>query len=119
MLTILPVNLVLRNDNLGRVGIVCARDRVLEDADSPDDLALLEHALLALECLARAEVARVADDLLRLDGLVAAPDADELAALVGHNLVNRLVEHVGAAVDGAETRERLRELAETVESTLR
>ena len=115
MLTVLPANLVLRDDNLSGVRVIGARDRVLADADGADDLAFLEHTLLALERLARAEVARVADDLLRLDGLRAAAHADELAIRASHDLVDGLVKHVGTTVDGAQTSERLGQLAKAVE----
>lgn len=88
---------------------------MLENADRAYDLAFLNDTDLALGLLAGAEVARVTNDLLRLDGLVTAANADELAVRVRNNLVNGLVEHVGTAIDGAQAGERLWELAETVE----
>lgn len=108
--------MVLGDDDLSAVRVVGTRDGVLQDADRAYDLTLLDDPhLTALRRLARAEVAGVADDLLRLDGLVAAAHADELAVRVRDDLVDRLVQHVGAAVDGAETGEGLGQLAETVE----
>ena len=114
-LTIFPADLILRDDDLSTVGIIGTRDRVLEDTDSADDLALLDDTLLALCRLAGAEVARVADNLLGLDSLITAADTDEIAVLVGDDLINSLVEHVGATIDGAETGERLGKLAKTIE----
>lgn len=88
---------------------------MLEDADGTDDLALFEHALLALGRLASAEVGRITDDLLGLDGLVSTANTNEFAVLIGDNLVNGLVKHVGASVDRTEPGEGLRELAKTVQ----
>src|SRR4051794_32215086 len=70
----------------------------------------------------RREVARVSEDHLRLRlklhlGLDAGHgrlDADGLLALI-QDIVNMGVEHVCAAVDGAQTREALGQLAESVE----
>ena len=116
ILTIPPANLVLGDDDLSTVRVFGARDGVLQEADRPDNLALLNHTdLAALRGLARTEVARVADDLLRLHGLGAASDADEFALCIRDNLVDAFVEHVGAAVDGTQTREGLRQLAEAVQ----
>lgn len=89
---------------------------MLKDADGSNDLALLHDANFAiLGLLAGAKVAGVTDDLFCLDGLVAAPHADEFAILVRDDFVDGLVEHVGTAVDGAQTGKGLRKLAEPVE----
>ena len=88
---------------------------MLEDANSANDLALLKYPLLALGCLAGTEVARVADDLLSLDGLVATANSNKLAVGVGDNLVDSLVQHVGTTVDSRETCERLGKLSQAVE----
>ena len=99
--TVSPANLVLWNDDLRAVRIVRTRDRVLEEANGTDDLALLDYANLAsLGRLACAEVARVTDDLLGLDGLVAAADTNELAIAIGDDLVDGLVQHICTTVDG-------------------
>ena len=114
--TVSPVYLVLRDDDLGTIGVLGARDRVLEEADCADDLALLDDTNLAtLTSLTGTKVAWVADDLLGLHGLSAATDTNKLAIRVGDDLVDRLVKHVGTAVDGTQTRKRLRQLAETVQ----
>lgn len=116
VLTIASVDLVLGNDDLTAVAVVCARNRVLEEADSPDDLALLNDSHLPITgVLASTKVAWVADDLLCLDGLSTACHADKFAIRVCDNLVDLLVKHVCTAVDGTETRERLGKLSETVE----
>lgn len=88
---------------------------MLENADRAHDLAFLDNTDLAFGLLAGAEVARVTNDLLRLDSLVTAANTDELAVRIRNNLVNGLVEHVSTAVDGTQAGERLWELAETVE----
>ena len=100
MLTIPPSNLVLRDNDLGTVRVLGARDLVLEDTDGADDLAGLNDANLALVLLASTKVAGVADDLLGLDGFVAAADSDELALAVGDDLVDGLVQHICTTVDG-------------------
>ena len=100
MLTVLPANLVLGDDDLAAVRIVRARDRVLENANGANNLALLNYTELALGLLAGAEVARVTDDLLGLDGLVAAADTNELAIGIGDDLVDGLVQHICTTVDG-------------------
>ena len=54
-------------------------------------------------------------DLLALGHLAAGLDPDHLAVVAHHDLVHLLVEHVGAAVDGAEPGEALGQLAQAVE----
>ena len=90
-------------------------DEEAVDVASAHDLARLLNTSLALACLSSTEVARVTDNLLRLDSLVTAANTDELAIGIGDDLIDGLVEHVGTAVDGAETGEGLWELAETVQ----
>ena len=108
--------MILGDDNLDTVCIIRAGYRVLENTDGTDNFAFLDDAhLAAVFDLARTEVARITNNLLSLDGLLTAPDADELAIGVKNNFIYGLVEHVGAAVDGAQTREGLWQLAETVE----
>ena len=69
-LTVSPVNLVLGDNDLSRVDVLGSRNRVLEDANSSDNLAFLDHAnLTTFSRLAGTEVAGVADDMLSLDGL--------------------------------------------------
>lgn len=60
-LTRFPVNLVLRNDDLTRIRIVCVLYRVTHDTDDPDDLAHLFHTIR--------DVARVTDQLLAAGNL--------------------------------------------------
>jgi hypothetical protein len=108
--------LVLRDDNLARVRVLGARNRVLEQADRSNDLAFLNDAHLAtFEFLARAKVARVTNDLLGLDRLVAAANANELSISISDNLMNGLVEHVSPTIDGRETGERLGKFTKAVE----
>ena len=114
--TILAPNLVLRDDDLGTVRIVGARDGVLENANSPDDLAFLNNADLAtFQGLARAEVTGVTNDLLGLYCFFTTPYANEFAIGISDNLVDRLVEHVGASVDGTESSKGLWELSKAIQ----
>lgn len=111
---VLSAHLVLRNDELHRVRVVRVGDGVLEDADGTHHLACLAYLVLASDTVA--EVARIADHNIGFDGLITAADADKLAGLlVDYDLIDGLVEHIGAAVDGRETRKRLGKLTKTVE----
>jgi hypothetical protein len=109
----LPVDLILGNDNLNTVGIICTRNRVLEDADRADDLAVLHDTELSA-LTAGAKVTRVTDDLLGLDSLGPAAYTDKFTITIGDDLIYWLVEHVGASINGGEARKCLRELAEAV-----
>lgn len=111
--TVLAADLVLGNDDLARVAVVRAGERVLEDADGP------EHVADDLDLVG--EVRRVAEDHLGarleahlLDARHGGLDAHGLVALVQH-LVDVGVEHVGAAIDGRQAGEALGQLAEAVE----
>ena len=113
-LTVLPVNLRLRDDQLAGVVVVGASQRVLQDADSAehvaDNLNLVgevgwvtqDHAGLGLELH------------LGLDAGHGGLDTSGLVALV-KDLVDLGVEHVRATVDSRETGEALRKLAKTVQ----
>lgn len=63
--TVLPADLVLRDDNLRRVCVFCPWDRVLEDTDRSDHLACLNdpHLASSVDILSGAEVRRVANNL--------------------------------------------------------
>lgn len=109
----LPVDLILGNDNLNTVGVVCTRNRVLEDADCADDLAVLYDAELST-LTAGAKVTRVTNDLFGLDSFGPAAYTDKFAITIGNDLIYRLIEHVGASINGGEARKCLRELAEAI-----
>ena len=114
--TVTAVDLVLGDDDLARVRVFGSRDGVLEETDCSNDLAFLDGPHLAtLKLLTSTEVAGVANNLLGLDGLVPAANADELAISISHDLMNGLVEHVGSTVDGGETGERLGQFTKTIE----
>eukprot|EP01137_Pigoraptor_chileana_P023264 Opistho-2@89266 len=102
---VLPVDLVLGNDDLARERVVRVGYRMRENADAPDDLANLLDAVR--------EVRRVANNDLRLRKLALRLDADS-DAIVKHNLLHRLVEHVGATVNGAQARKPLGKLSEAI-----
>lgn len=64
LLTVLPVDLILGDDDLAGVDIVGVADGVVQDADDPDHLAHFAGAVY--------DVAGVADQLLAPGDLVAA-----------------------------------------------
>ena len=115
-LTILSSDLVLRNDDLSGIRVIRSGNRMLEDTDRPDDLLLFDNPNLAVLALvtSRAKVARITNDHLGLDRLALARHANEFTVLVRHDLLDRLGEHVGAAVYSGQSCEGLRELAEPV-----
>ena len=103
----LPLDLILRNDYLDTVCVVRTRNRVLEDANCADDLAVLYDAELTA-LAAGAEVTRVTNDLFGLDSFGSAAYTDKATITVGNDLINWFIEHVSAAINGGETRECLR-----------
>jgi hypothetical protein len=102
-----PFNLILGYDDLDTVGILCARNRVLENANGADDLPVLYDAELSA-VTGRAKVARITNDLFGLDSFGSAADANEFTVTIGYDLINRFVEHVGTTVNSGETSECLR-----------
>ena len=101
-----PVDLILWYDDLDTVGLLRARNRVFEDANGADDLAILygtEFSTLA----GGAKIARITNDLFGLDGFGSAAHTNKFTVIIGNDLVNRFVEHVGATVNGGEARKRL------------
>lgn len=89
---------------------------MLEEANRANDLAALDNTgFSALLVCTSTKVARITNDLLGLDGLGATTNADEFAIRIGYDLVDRLVEHVGTAVDCRKAGKGLREFAKTVE----
>src|SRR5579863_8125694 len=105
--TMPPVDLILWYDDLDTVDVVCARNRVLEDANGADDLAILYDAELPA-LIGGAKVARITDDLLGFDSFGSAAHANKFTITIGNDLINLFVEHVGTTVDGGEARKCLR-----------
>mmetsp|Transcript_82247 Transcript_82247/g.172190 ORF Transcript_82247/g.172190 Transcript_82247/m.172190 type:complete len:399 (-) Transcript_82247:64-1260(-) len=115
---VLPLELLLRHDDLAGVGrasilVLGVRDRGTEDADRPHHLS--DHPSLCLSC-----VGGVADHHLALRDLGGSIlgmglDARDLALGIELEAVNRLVQHVDASVDGGEPGEALRQAAEAVQ----
>lgn len=101
-----PSDLILRNDYLDTVGLLCAWNRVFEDANCADNLAVLYDAELPA-LAAGAEVTWVTNYLFGLDSFGSAAYTDKFAITIGDNLIDRFVEHVSAAIDGGETCKRL------------
>jgi len=101
-----PSDLVLGDNDLTTVRVVRSRDGVFEETNCSNDFALLKDPYLStLGFLAGTEVGRIADDHLGLDSFLPRTDTDEHAIIVSDNFIDRLVEHVGTAVDGRETGE--------------
>lgn len=113
-LTVLAANLRLGDDQLARVTLVGIGERVLENADRAEDVSG------DLDLIR--EVARVAENQLGLglklhlglDATHGSLDTNSLASLV-NKLIDISVEHVGAAIDGAEAGETLGQFTQTVE----
>jgi hypothetical protein len=111
--TMPPVDLILWENDLDTVGVLRARNRVLENADGADDFTLLNDADFPALVVVN-KVARIANDLFGLDSFGSAAHADKFAVRIGDDLVNWLVEHIGATINGGEAREGLRKLAEAI-----
>ena len=98
----------LRNDNLTRSGVVRVGNRMIKQADGAHNLARLLDAICA------GNVARITVELLAFGRLAAAAHAND-ASVLRHELVDRLIEHIRAAVDCRKARKALRQLAESIE----
>ena len=105
---VLAADLVARNDDLGGRGVAGVGDRVLQQANAAHHLARGAE-------LFRGEIGRVPDDG-QVGGrrLAAGSYTKCLATLIVQDLVDVLVEHEGAPVDGTQAREALRETPQTV-----
>lgn len=102
--TIASVNLILWNDYLRAITVIGAGNRVLEDTYSPDDLVLFYNSYFTpFSSVTRAEVTGVTNDLLGLDSLATTSYTDEFAVRIGNDLIDPLIEHVSAAINGTET----------------
>ena len=89
---------------------------MFEETDCPDNLPIFyDSQFSAIRSLAGAEVTGITNDLLRLDGLVPAPNTNEVAVTVCDNFVDLFIKHIGAAVNGRETGEGLGEFSKTIE----
>src|SRR5580693_1703301 len=96
-----PIDLILRDDNLNTVGVVCPRDRMLENTDGTDDLSVLNDAdFPALVVVTK--VAWVTNDLFGLHGFGSATHTNKLTIRIGDDLVDWFIEHVGATVNSGE-----------------
>ena len=113
MRTISSVNLVLRYNDLSAVSVICSRDGMFQKTDGPDNLSFFDDPEFAIPL--RQKVAGIADDLLRLHCFPSTSDTDELAVGIGHNRLNRLVQHVGTPINSAQAGEGLREFAKAIE----
>lgn len=118
VLTMLPSDLRLGDNQLQRIAAIRLVNGVLQDADGLEQVA--SHPDLARE------VRRVGQDLLslgrELHGLAVVVtvlhgglDSRDLAALVVENLVDAGVEHVGTSIDSRQTGETLGKFTKTVQ----
>jgi hypothetical protein len=111
--TMPPVDLILWDNDLDTVGIICAWNRVLKNVDGMDDFTLLNDtdfpALVVVN-----EVAQIANDLFGLDSFGSTTHTNKFAIQVGDDLVNQFVEYVGAAINGGEACECLRKLTKAI-----
>ncbi len=114
-LTVSSVHLVLRDDDLNTIAIVCAWDRVFQETDHTYKLASFDGSdLCCFRIWASDEVTGISDDLLSFDRLITASNANKLPIGIGDNFVDLLIEHVSSAIDGTETSEGLWEFAKTI-----
>jgi len=100
------LHLLLRNDNLTRIGIVCIGNGVVKDADSSDDLPGLLHFVREVGWIRHHELA-FGHLALRLDSYH--------HSVFVYDLVDRFVKHICTAVNGTETSKGLRELSKPIE----
>lgn len=115
--TVLSADLRLWDDQLRRVAVVGASERVVQDTDGLQEVA--HHSNFPLE------VRRIGENLFRPGGelhpltLIASflhggLDPDGFISVV-EDLVNVRIQHVRPTVDGRETGKSLRELSQTVQ----
>jgi hypothetical protein len=116
-LTVLPSNLVLGNNDLCRIGIICARDRVLENTNRPNDLSSLDNSDFStfIHIFTSTKVRRISDNSLGSDCLSGRSDSGEFPVFANVYGFNLSVEHVGSSVDCRETGKGLREFTQSVE----
>ena len=89
---------------------------MLENTDSPDNLALFHDShLAAFSRLPCTEITRIADDLLRFDNLVTTSYANKSAIGIRDDLVDGLVEHVCTTIDCTEPGKGLGKFPEPIE----
>ena len=100
--TIFAVDLVHGNNEQEGVGIGGVGNRVLEEADGTDNLGDLLDLV--------GDVGGVADDDLSLGNLALGFHSHNHTVL-NNDLINRLVQHVGTSIDGAQPVEKKEEKA--------
>ena len=114
--TVTSVDLVLRNDNLATVSVLCTRNGGFKETDRSDDFAFLDYPNFpTVYWLSGAEITWIPDDLLGLDSFVTTSDPDEFPIRVRHNFVDGFVEHICTSIDGTQTSERLGKFTQPVQ----
>lgn len=98
--------LLLGNDNLTRECIVSIWNWMIQEADTADYLSNFDHLIKY--------VGGITIELLAVGHLVAGAHSHHLAILE-HDLIDRLVQHVGATIDSTQPGETLRQLAQSVQ----
>lgn len=92
---VLTTNLLLGQHNLNGINVARVGDGVGQETDGAHDGA-------DLACLV-GRIRGVANDLLGSDSLVTSLDGGHLAAVVIDKLTDRLIQHVGTAIDGTQS----------------
>merc|ERR1711976_38022 len=103
---VVTINLFLREDDLRRKSVFGVRDGVVQQANATDDLTGLFHLVRY--------VRGITVDLLALGRLRSGSDTNDLSAF-HDDLVDRLIQHVSAAVDSGKSSEALGKFAQTVQ----
>ena len=109
--TVLPLELFLGDDDLHRRNVFGLGDRVVQNADAPDDL------LLELDSVLEAAfdgVGGVADDHGAVGDTIAVLDSDNLAVFE-EDFVDIGVQHEGPTIHSADPGESFRDAAQTVD----
>lgn len=102
----------MRDDDLDGGHVVGARKRLVEDADSTDDLAnLFDEVLIA----SLVHVRWIANDKLALSDLLTRLNTAHATLVVVEDLIDVLVEHEGTSLDRTHSREAFWDTTETID----
>lgn len=113
VITVSAPDLVLGNDDLTTIGVIGARNGVLQKANSSHYLTLFDDSKFAI--LGISEITWITDNLLGFDSFTVTGYPDEFSISIGNDGINGFIEHVGTAIYGTQTGKRLWKLAEPIE----
>lgn len=102
------LHLAGRDNDLHRLRIVCSSDGVVQNADG-------SHHTADRASFGRIEVGWITNNDVRLGDLIASLDTPGFAVGANKDLVDALVEHESAAVNGAQSREALGKASKTIQ----